>query len=131
MPRGKKRPLLTRRGHHYGSPLVVHVKGGELRVVIGIGTLAHAASYSDWANPHEDESGDYIRTFAIVNTQEFAEDVAHAMLREREDGSSPLSDFIDKMMEAAIEDGSMACEYDQRIKHGTTSPLETWAQKMT
>jgi hypothetical protein len=116
---------------HQGTPLTVRVKHGELQIVIGVDTLAHAVSYADWANPYEESTGDYIRTFAITDTEAFAKDVRDAMLSEREDGSSPLSDFLDKMTEAAVDDGSMACEYEQRIKHEETSPLEqTWVDRI-
>ena len=112
---------------HYGRSLTVEVKRGQLCIAIGVETLAHAASYAEWANPYDEARDDYIRTFAITDPLEFAKDVEHAMLNEREDGSTPLSDFIDAMMQAALDDGSMACEYDQTIKHGEHSPVETWA----
>ena len=113
--------------HYYGNPLSVKVKNGELRISIGVNTLAHAVTYADWANPYDEQTGDYIRTFAIADAETFAKDVALAMQREKEDGSTPLSYFLDKMTEAALDDGSVACEYDQRIKHGQTAPIETRA----
>lgn len=111
---------------HYDRPLSVTVKNGELRIGIGVHVLAHAASYADWANPFDEERDDYIRTFAITDAVEFAKDVRHAMLAQAEDGSSPLSNFLDKAMSDAVDDGSMACE-EAIIKHGTTAPNETWA----
>jgi uncharacterized pyridoxal phosphate-containing UPF0001 family protein len=113
---------------HYSAPLEAKIEKGALVVRIGIQTLAHAVTYSDWANPYEEATGDYIRTFAIVDAPQFASDVLHEMLREREDGSTPLSDFIDKMSEQAIEQGSVGLheDFDHRIKHGEKSPLETW-----
>ena len=92
---------------HYSAPLKVRIERGALVVRIGIETLAHAVTYSDWANPYEEATGDYIRNFAIVDAPQFASDVIHEMLREREDGSTPLSDFVDRMSEKAIEDGSL------------------------
>ena len=113
---------------HYSAPLKVRIERGALVVRIGIETLAHAVTYSDWANPYEEATGDYIRNFAIVDAPQFASDVIHEMLREREDGSTPLSDFVDRMSEKAIEDGSLGLheDFDHRIKHGEKSPLETW-----
>lgn len=120
---------MSRRGNYYGRPLAVKVEKGRLTIEIGIHTLAHAAAYSDWANPFNEAKDDYIRTFAITDPEQFAGDVTHEMLREKEDGSSPLSDFLDKMMEAAINDGSLGIHEDeQTIKHGTFSPLETWSR---
>lgn len=119
---------VTEGAAHYGSPLDVQVDSGALVIRIGAQTLAHAVAFSDWANPYDDASGDYIRTFAITDVVTFARDVRAAMLREEEDGSSPLSDFLDEMTEAAVEDGSTACECEQRIKHGETASIETWAR---
>lgn len=75
-------------GNHYGAPLSVVVEDGCLVIRIGAQTLAHAVSYSDWAHDYEDDAGDYFRTFAITDAPMFAKDVLHAMLNEREDGSS-------------------------------------------
>jgi hypothetical protein len=113
---------------HYGVELKVAIERGALVVRIGIGTLAHAVTYSDWANPYDEATGDYVRSFAITDAPQFASDVLHEMLREREDGSTPLSDFIDKMSECAVNEGSLGLheDFDHRIKHGEKSPLETW-----
>lgn len=121
----------ARRGHHYGSPLTAEVIDGALRISIGVDVLAHAVSYADWANPFDEDKHDYIRTFAITNAEQFAKDVRCAMLAEREDGSSPLSDFLDKATEAAVDDGSEACEYEQSILHGENAACETWARGKT
>lgn len=113
--------------NYYGKPLYVGVVDGVLVIQIGVETLAHATAFADWANPYNDEKKDYIRTFAITNALAFAKDVALAMEREEEDGSSPLTRFLDKAAEDALDEGSEACEFEQSIPTGTTSPLETWA----
>ncbi len=112
---------------HYGEPLTVSIVDGQLVIAIGVNTLAHAVSYADWANPYDEKTHDYVRGFAIVDAEAFAKDVLAAMLDEREDGSSPLSDFLDKMTEAAVDDGSIAIECDQHIEHGKTAESEKWA----
>ena len=116
-------------GRLYGQPLTVKVKDGQLVIAIGAQVLAHAATYGDWSHEYEQGElhGEYIRRFAITDATQFAKDVLSAMLHEREDGSTPLSDFIDKMSEAALDDGSTACDYDQHIPHGEHAPSETWA----
>ena len=116
-------------GNHYGAPLSVALEDDALVIRIGVQTLAHAVTYSEWAHDYENDAGDYFRTFAITDAPTFADDVRHAMLDEREDGSTPLSDFLDKMTQAAVEDGSPATD-DARIKHGETDPRETWAKDM-
>lgn len=111
--------------HHYGQ-LLVKVIDGKLVIEIGVYTLAHAVSYADWANPFDEDRNEYVRTFAITDPTQFAKDVVSAMQHEREDGSSPLSNFLDAMTEAALDDGSTGVECEQVILHGEQSPLETW-----
>ena len=118
--------MTTPNGHHYGRPLEVKVERGALVIRIGVQTLAHAVTYVDWANVWDERAQEHVRSFAITDAQAFAKEVAHAMLDEREDGSTPLSDFLDKATEAAVDDGSMACEYDQCITFGDTASVETW-----
>ena len=111
------------------QPLSVKVERGKLVIEIGVRTLAHCVSFSDWANPYDEQRRDYFRTFAIVDPEQFVSDVAHEMQREEEDGSSPVTTFLDKMMEEAINEGSMGiAEEEQHIKYGACSPLETWAE---
>lgn len=114
---------------HYGQPLKATVADGRLIIEIGVEVLAHAVSYADWANQYDESRGDYFRTFAIADPNGFAADVVGELLREREDGSSLLTDLLDKASEAALDNGSEHCEFDQRIKTGEFSPLETWASK--
>src|SRR5690606_29065598 len=101
--------------NYYGRPLSVSIVGGALRIEIGAATLAHATRYAQWANPYNEDKKDWIRTFEITDPAEFAKAVLHAMLAEREDGSTPLSDFLDKMSEAAMEDGPEGVEYGKCI----------------
>lgn len=116
--------------NHYGKSLEVRIERGALVIRIGAAVLAHAVSYANWANPYDEERRDYFRTFAITDPLQFARDVQRAMLNEREDGSSLLSDFLDKTSENALDDGSEACEYEQSIRTGEFSPLETWAKEL-
>lgn len=108
--------------------LTVEVKDGVLVITVGVGVLAHAVVYADWANPYDDNEQDYIRTFAITDVDTFAQDIARAMQREEEDGSSLLTNFLDKATNDAVDEGSEACEFEQAIKTGQTSPLEVWAK---
>lgn len=126
--RGADSMSTPKKSLHYDHRLDVAIERGALVVRIGIGTLAHAVTYADWANPYDEATGDYVRSFAITDAPQFAADVLHEMLREREDGSTPLSDFIDRMSEEAINQGSIGLHenFDHHIKHGEKSPLETW-----
>jgi hypothetical protein len=116
-----------RTGNHYRAPLSVGLEGDALVIRIGTQTLAHAVTYSEWAHNYENKAADYFRTFCITDAVMFADDVKRAMLDEREDGSTPLSNFIDKMAQAAVEDGSLATD-EARIKYGETDHRETWAK---
>jgi len=111
----------------HDAPLDVTLEDGALVVRIGIKTLAHAVTYSDWANRYDEEVCDYFRDFAITDVQQFAKDVALAMQREAEDGSSPLTHFLDKATEDAVNDGSLGLHDEEvRVKHGEKHPLEAW-----
>lgn len=115
------------RGNHYENGLEARLERGALVIRIGVQTLAHAVCYSDWANPYDEATGDHIREFAITDARQFAADVVSAMLSEREDGSTPLSDFLDGMSQDAVNGGSLGLDEDyHRIKQGEKSPLETW-----
>ena len=112
--------MTRRNGHHYGDPLTVTVKGGLLRIDIGAETIAHALKFADWAIRFDEIKNDYVQPYWVVDPVEFAKDVMHAMLNEREDGSTPLSDFLDAMSQAATEDGSLGIEEDPH----PTNPYE-------
>jgi hypothetical protein len=122
-------PAPPHASNHYGKPLTVAVADGALMITIGVETLAHATAFADWSNPYDEQKGDYIRTFAIVDPLQFAKDIRAAMLSEREDGSSLLTDFLDKSSKAAIEDGSTGLDdKDHEIKHGEFADAETWSR---
>lgn len=107
-------------------PLSVKIVDGKLTIQIGIHALAYACAFSEWANVWNGE--DYVRTFAITDPNQFAEDVANAMRRENEDGSSPLTYFIDQIAQGALDDGSTGAEYEQSIQISEFSPAESWAK---
>jgi hypothetical protein len=94
-------------------PLTVKVTKEALTIEIGNEINAFAFEESDWNNPWVVEKQDFIRTFKITDPLGFAVDMRRAMLDEREDGSTPLSDFLDKMAIAAVEDGSESVEYPE------------------
>lgn len=121
-----------RQGNYYGHRLTAGVSDGRVVIAVGVETLAHAVAYADWSNPFDDAADEYIRTFAIADAPQFAKDMVSAMLAEREDGSTPLSEFLDRMARAAIEDGSLGLDdAEYRIKHGEHAPCETWARAST
>lgn len=98
--------------HHYGQPLKVSVRNGRLIISIGVDVLAHAFKFAEWAIRYDDTKDDYVQPYQVVDASELAKDVMHAMLHERADGSTPLSDFLDAMTQAAVEDGSLGVDED-------------------
>lgn len=87
-------------------PLRCRVHKGVLGVEIDIRTLAWAYEHQpdNWIGKN-DES-----VYRVTDAKEFAHDVASEMNRESEDGSTPLSLFIDSMCTAATNEGSIAVE---------------------
>ena len=84
------------------SPLRCKIEGNELVVRIGIDTLAFAAE-------NMPELFDQKYQIKVCNKKEFAKDAAGELLSEEEDGSSILSDALDKASMAAWENGSFGC----------------------
>lgn len=84
------------------TPLSCTVEHNQLIIRIGVDTLAFADK-----ERQDDEWG----VCRIINSKGFAVDISHMMQREEEDGSSPLTDFLDKMMLDAINDGSAWVDY--------------------
>ncbi len=93
------------------KPLTVAIKDGVLSIEIGLDTNAYAAVRSPYAweqiGGEDPGHGQPEDRFSIDNPGGFALDMKRAMLDEEEDGSSPLSDFLDAMVQAAAEDGSI------------------------
>lgn len=93
-----------------GMPLRAIAKGGALRISIGASTLAFAFDNSEDNNPYNDETDTFDRTYIVKRPFVFARDVCYAMNDEAEDGSTPLTRFLDKMMQSAVEQGSDGVE---------------------
>lgn len=98
------------------SPLRVEINGGELCIRIGVETLAFAANHADSWNPFDADVSDFRQALEVVEPNEFARDVLNAMLDEAEDGSSPLTRLLDKMFDAAANDGSCGIDFDPKDK---------------
>jgi hypothetical protein len=89
-----------------GDELGVKVEGDELVIRIGIDTLAFASEENDdW---HQWDGVKFVPLWKVVDNKGWAEDVIHEMLKEEEDGSSPLTNFLDKMSMSALDQGSLS-----------------------
>ena len=92
------------------QPLKCDVIKGRLVISIGIKTLAWA-SHSENGGPEGLESADRGGQTCRVDDNKakfWARDVASEMKKEDETGATMLSDFIDKAMIAAADNGSEA-----------------------
>jgi len=83
--------------------LTVEVIGGELRIRIGVRTLAFAAE-----NPPGRGLWDDGQKIRILNTGAWAVDVRRELLSEEEDGTTEVHKLLDEAMRRACENGSAA-----------------------
>lgn len=88
--------------------LKVCVKNNKLVISLGIDCLADGFERCPDNEEYNNETGEYEKSVKITDKLQFAKDVVLAMENEREDGSNPLTDFLDKMCQAAVDDGSIA-----------------------
>lgn len=92
-------------------PLQARIERGQLVISIGLNTLANAV----WRSPRLEQAD---CNYRVTDANQFAGEVISAMWVEEEDGSSPLTNFLDDMAKAAIEDGSIAVEpmtFDEKV----------------
>ena len=96
-----------------GRPLTVEVTGDELRISIGISTLAWAAEHSPderlcW---YDADSGEYL-SFPVTDELRFAKDVVDELLTEDEEGTTAVHLMLDRACLNAIENGSLGVGED-------------------
>lgn len=94
------------------APLTVKIVKGELVIRIGFAALKQAAEMMEDNHPYDEKTGDFKTLWKISDQEELAKDTANELQDEREDGSTILTDCLDKALLAAIENGSMAADDD-------------------
>jgi hypothetical protein len=93
------------------QPLRCTVEGEELVIRIGINTLAWAEQSERRDTPfwtYDEEKYEYVPRWKIINDLEWAKDVVREINREEEDGSSLLTNLLDKASDNALDQGSLA-----------------------
>jgi hypothetical protein len=95
-------------------PLTCKVVDGAIQFAIGEKVLAHATNICPRLWDAEKDRGRYRVTDPAV----FAEAVAHELNDEREDGSTLLTDALDKAVEEAIEQGAEGVEENAAVGPG-------------
>ena len=86
--------------------LTTQIANDEMQILVGIDSLAFAADHSDTFNPFDPGAADWIQKWKVTNSSEFTIEVLRAMNREGEDGSTPLTRFLDQMVVVALDDGA-------------------------
>lgn len=99
-------------------PLSAEIRGRELVIRVGIGTIAWAFEHDSENNQWDDEKNNYIQGWKVSDLREFAKDVRHEALREEEDGSTPLCRFLDQLCRAAADQGSLGIEESGAVSEG-------------
>lgn len=84
-------------------PLRAEIRSGKLMIEIGIDTLAFATTESPKLQRYDD--GDYL-TPKVTDADEWAREVVRALNDEEEDGSTPLTRFLDDVFQRAVDDGA-------------------------
>jgi hypothetical protein len=84
------------------SQLSVNVVDNRLQISIGIGLLAHAVQAPDGTDWPEDWYIDDIRKFGT--------EFARALLREEEDGTTPVHRMFDRVASDLLEEGPECVE---------------------
>lgn len=92
------------------APLAINVEDGKLVISIGISTLTFAFETSEQNNPFNDTLNDFETTYRVTNELQFANEVRRALCDEQEDGSTILTDLLDKAYWNAIDDGCEGVE---------------------
>ena len=92
------------------APLAINVEDGKLVISIGISTLTFAFETSEQNNPFNDTLNDFETTYRVSNELQFANEVRRALCDEQEDGSTILTDLLDRACWNAIDDGCEGVE---------------------
>jgi hypothetical protein len=85
------------------QPLEVEIRGGELSITIGLGTLCYAVQQCpSW--------GSRLADFKVTDEEAFAQAVLHQLTREDEIGTTAVHKMLDAAAEEAIEQGAEGVE---------------------
>lgn len=91
-------------------PLEVLIEDEELVIRIGINTLAFAFEEGEDNNPFDENIDNFRKAHKVTDPDIFAKEVYLELIREREDGSTPVTDLLDKMFSEALDMGCQGIE---------------------
>lgn len=90
------------------TPLSCRIEGDELVIRIGIDVLADACEQREPFWVYDEDLGDMVQAWKVVDNLGWARDVSNELNREKEDGSSPLTNLLDAAFVSALDDGSLS-----------------------
>lgn len=96
--------------HLESEPLTCKIDHGRLVISIGIDVLALATECREPFSVYDPNKGDWRTAWKVTDALEFAKDVHHELMDEAEDGSSLVTEILDKAMEQALDQGSLGVE---------------------
>lgn len=101
------------------QPFSCKVESDELVIRIGINVLSYAANseYNEVFWPNDEVTGFPVQRWVVIDPLEWAKDIKCELTREEEDGSSPLTNLLDKMFEKALDQGSLGAEECPHPQH--------------
>lgn len=85
--------------------LEVRVADGVLSISVGISILAFATHLNGELDAYDDDTGDFLDT-TVTDEEVFAKEVASALNREDEDGTTMVHRMLDRAAMLAIENGA-------------------------
>lgn len=94
-------------------PLQAFIEGEEVVIRVGIDTMRIAFENSEENSRFDEGKREYVPVYAVSDPLLFAKDAIIEMEREGEDGSTPLTGFLDKMMAEAANQGSLGIADDE------------------
>lgn len=92
------------------TPLSCKIEDGELVIRIGIGVLAFATEGLDPFTVYDPNKRDWRVEWRVTDSLQFAKDIRHELIDESEDGSSLLTELLDKACTQALDQGSLGIE---------------------
>lgn len=98
--------------------LTARIEKRSLVIQCPFETLVWAFEASEDNNPYDDAKNKWKRLYRVTDPSELAQDVVHEMLKEEEDGTTPLILFFEKMLSLAVGNGSLGVEEDGRLHDG-------------
>ena len=93
------------------TKLICEFVDGEIRIRIGADILKFAAEHCEafYNGSIESAAGPYIK---VTDAAEFAREVVNKLNNEAEDGTTPVHELLDKVIERAVEYGCDGVDHD-------------------